>query len=81
MCILCCSKHKQSVVGVMCASWRGRVGTCPPIRHMRTDVAGLSSAGAHVFTFNKAADAHSPFVTRQRVEHGVGRVEAGDSHG
>ena len=41
---------------------------------MRADVTGLSSAGAHKFA-RKAADAHCPFVTLQRVEHGVGWVE------
>ena len=49
--------------------------TYPHVRHMCTDTAGLSSAGAHEFTFNKAADAHCPIVTRQRVERGVGWVE------
>ena len=42
---------------------------------MRTATAGLSSAGAHELTSNKAADAHCPIVTRQRVERGVGWVE------
>ena len=42
---------------------------------MRTATAGLSSAGAHEFTSNKAADAHCATVTRQRVERGVGWVK------
>ena len=67
----CRNKHKQSVGGLSCASGRGHVGN----QHMRTDTAGLSSAGAHEFTGNKASDAHCPFVTRQRVERGVGWVE------
>ena len=57
---------------------RGQPGfgssTLPHIRHMRTDTAGLSSAGAHEFTSNEA-DAYCPTVTRQRVERGVGYIE------
>ena len=75
MCTLCRSKHKQSVGGLSCASGRGRVGTCLLNQHMRTDTAGLSSAGTHAFTSIKAAGAHCPTVTQQRVERGVGWVE------
>ena len=49
--------------------------TCLHMRHTHTDTAGLSSAGAHELMANTAADAHCPFVTRQRVERGVGWVE------
>ena len=75
MCTTCRTTHKQSVARLSCASGRGHVGTCPHIRHKCSDTAGLSSAGAHEFTPEKAADAHCPFVTRQRVERGVGWVE------
>ena len=45
------------------------------IRHVRTDSAGLSSAGAHEFTFSKAGDARCPYVIWQRVER-AGWVES-----
>ena len=53
---------------------RGREPHVPTF-DTRTDTAGLSSAGAHDFTSNKAADAQCPFVTWQKVERGVGLVE------
>ena len=74
MCTLSRNQHKQCVGRLSCASGRGHVGTCPHIRHMRTDTAGLSSAGAHEVAFNKSADAHCPFATWQRVGRGVGWV-------
>lgn len=48
---------QTSMEGSLCASWRGPDRACPCIRHVRTDMAGLSSAGAHESIFNKAADA------------------------
>ena len=48
---------------------------CPTCDKMRTDMAAHSSAGAHAFKFNKAADAHSPYITWQRLPWGVVWVE------
>ena len=74
ICTLCRNKHNKSVGGLICASWRGHVGTCPHMRHIRTDMAGLSSAGAYESMFNKAADARCPYIKWQRVQGiGLGR--------
>mgnify|MGYP001806623555 CR=1 FL=1 len=59
-----CRDSTNKAVGVQtlvqtCVFCRGHLH-CPHIRHVRTNIAGLSSPGAHAFTPNKAADAHCP---------------------